>query len=463
MAKKAPKKKKPSGGNKPAAAKKKAISKKVLSAKKSPNKKKPTIKKKSAISKKTPDVKKKPTTKRAPVALLGYSLETMEAAKEHSIPFIAVVPEGFDIALKEDGVDCTTWDFYMRNQNSERLHEKLVERGVSHAVPLYEETVEWAGQLNTLLLKDPRAFQRALLFRDKAMMKRNAQMNGIRVGVFEEIRTREEALAFFEDINEARLRLDEEVPEPVHLKPLSAAGSVGHVFVRTREDITSLPDDAFPCLAESHLAGQEFSVEAFIHQGKIEFMNITEYVHLGYSQIVPETPKLTKQRPKIRKAIEKLIKAFGITNGMIHPEYFLDHEGELHFGEVANRVPGGHIFELIQKAHGFNPYAALLLCSDPNTTKRQLDRFFPKERDHKIFAANLMVYPRKATVYQLVFPQELADHPYFDRHTMFEPVTPKVAERVGFGNHYGTIFLAGEDPEILRELVQKYEDYDFYE
>ncbi len=401
--------------------------------------------------------------KKAPVALLGYSLETMEAAKEHNIPFVAVVPEGFDTALKEDGIDVVTWDFYMRNQNSERLSEKLVERGVSHAVPLYEETVEWAGQLNTVLLKDPRAFQRALLFRDKAMMKRNAQMNGIRVGVFEEIHSRDEALAFFEDINEARLRLQEEAPEPVHLKPLSAAGSVGHVFVRTRQDIADLPDDAFPCLAESHLAGQEFSVEAFIHKGKIEFMNITEYVHLGYSQIVPETPKLTKIRPKIRKAIEKLMKAFGIVNGMIHPEYFLDAEGELHFGEVAARVPGGHIFELIQKAHGFNPYAAFLLCSDPNTPKSVLDKFFPKEQDHKIFAANLMVYPRKASIHQLKFPQELADHPYMDRHTMFEPVTSKVAERVGFGNHYGTVFLAGEDPEILRELVQRYEDVDFYE
>ncbi|MDH5586505.1 MAG: ATP-grasp domain-containing protein [Nitrospirota bacterium] len=415
------------------------------------------------MAKKTTTAKKAPAAKKSPVALLGYSLETMEAAKEHNIPFVAVVPEGFDIALKEDGIDVVTWDFYMRNQNSERLSEKLVERGVSHAVPLYEETVEWAGQLNTVLQKDARAFQRSLLFRDKAMMKRNAQMNGIRVGVFEEIHSREEGLAFFEDINEARLRLQEEAPEPVHLKPLSAAGSVGHVFVRTRQDIIDLPDEAFPCLAESHLAGQEFSVEAFINKGKIEFMNITEYVHLGYSQIVPETPKLTKIRPKIRKAIEKLMKAFGIVNGMIHPEYFLDQEGELHFGEVAARVPGGHIFELIQKAYGFNPYAALLLCSDPNTPKSVLDKFFPREQDRKTYAANLMVYPRQAAIHQLKFPQELADHAYMDRHTMFEPVTSKVAERVGFGNHYGTIFLAGEDPEILRELVQRYETVDFYE
>ena len=114
------------------------------------------------MEKNAPVVKKSKVGKRAPVALLGYSLETMEAAKEHNIPFVAVVPEGFDIALKEDGVDVVTWDYYVHNQNSDRLYEKLLERGVSHAVPLYEETMEWVGSLKTRLIKDPRAIQRAL-------------------------------------------------------------------------------------------------------------------------------------------------------------------------------------------------------------------------------------------------------------------------------------------------------------
>ncbi|MDH5699542.1 MAG: hypothetical protein OEZ41_06225, partial [Nitrospirota bacterium] len=65
------------------------------------------------MEKKAPGVKNARVRKKAPVALLGYSLETMEAAKDHNIPFVAVVPEGFDIALKEDGVDVVTWDFYV--------------------------------------------------------------------------------------------------------------------------------------------------------------------------------------------------------------------------------------------------------------------------------------------------------------------------------------------------------------
>jgi len=37
-----------------------------------------------------------------------------------------------------------------------------------------------------------------------------------------------------------------------------------------------------------------------------------------------------------------------------------------------------------------------------------------------------------------------------------------VAERVGFGNHYGTIFFTGNDSEVMRTLMKKYEKYDFY-
>lgn len=402
------------------------------------------------------------STDRRPIALLGYSVETMEAATELDIPFIAVVPDAFVELLVKDGIPAEGWDFTLRNEESGRLAEKLAERGASVAVPLYEETVEWAGAVNGVLRDDPRSFQRSLLFRDKAMMKRNAQLNGIRVGVFEEIATRDDVLQFFRRVNQAMLRTHEDVSDPVHLKPLNAAGSVGHVVIGSEEDVDALPEDAFPCLAESHSSGQEFSVEAFVHRGKIRFMNITEYVHLGYSQIVPASPDLDRYRNQIETAVEKLIRAFQVEYGVIHPEYFIDADGDLNFGEVAARVPGGHIFDLISEAHEFNAYGAYVLCADPSTTEEQIERFFPAEREMPMYSANLMVYPKKPEVHELDIPSELLEHPYFRRHDMFEPATSKVAERVGFGNHYGTIYFAGEDPKILRELVERYEEYDFY-
>ncbi|MCR9092981.1 MAG: ATP-grasp domain-containing protein [bacterium] len=402
------------------------------------------------------------STDRRPIALLGYSVETMEAATELDVPFIAVVPEPFVDQLEKDGIPVESWDFGLRNEESGRLAERLSERGASVAVPLYEETVEWAGAVNGVLREDPRSFQRSLLFRDKAMMKRNAQLNGIRVGVFEEIASRDDALQFFRRVNRAMLRTHEDVSDPVHVKPLNAAGSVGHVVIGSEDDVAALPDDAFPCLAESHISGQEFSVEAFVHRGRIRFMNITEYVHLGYSQIVPASPDLDRYRDRIEAAVEKLIRAFQVEYGVIHPEYFVDADGDLNFGEVAARVPGGHIFDLISEAHGFNAYGAYVLCARPETTEEELDRFFPPAPEATRYSANLMVYPRQERVHELDMPSALLEHPCFERHDMFEPATSKVAERIGFGNHYGTIFFSGEDPKVLRELVEHYEEYDFY-
>ena len=56
------------------------------------------------------------------------------------------------------------------------------------------------------------------------------------------------------------------------------------------------------------------------------------------------------------------------------------------FGEVAARVPGGHIFELIEKAYNFNPFVAFALAADPETTDAELDEFFPKVGEHEGYA-----------------------------------------------------------------------------
>jgi hypothetical protein len=92
-----------------------------------------------------------------------------------------------------------------------------------------------------------------------------------------------------------------------------------------------------------------------------------------------------------------------------------------------------------------------------------LEAFFPVEVvSAKGIAGSLMVYPNVKKVNKLNIPEELKNHPYFEKHDMFIPITSKVAERVGFGNHYGTIFFFGKDSDIMRTLMKKYEDYNFY-
>lgn len=399
---------------------------------------------------------------RTKTALLGYCVPAMEALDDVGRPFVAVVPPAFESYMQEHGIEHVLWDFERRNDESAELATRLKDMGVSLAVPLFEETVEWAGALNGYFREDPRLFTRYMLFRDKAMMKRRAQMHGIRVGVFEEADSREDARRFFKRVNKALSKIDGDVEDPIHLKPLAAAGSVGHRVIRSEGDIETLADSEFPCLLESHLDGQEFSCEVFIHDKKIRFLNINEYVHLGHSNFSPASAKLQQLRPVIEKAVYELINAFDINYGMIHPEFFVTPEGSLSFGEVAARVPGGHIFELIEKAYGFNPFAGFALCADPSTTDEELAAFFPDPTDHDGYAGCLMVYPKRKIVTRVDVPEKLLEEPYYQKHNLFQPVNVKVAERAGFGDHYGTIYFGGDDAEEMRRLLLDYEEEDFY-
>ncbi|TWT07742.1 ATP-grasp domain-containing protein [Planococcus sp. CPCC 101016] len=396
-------------------------------------------------------------------ALLGWSLPAIEAIDKLDRPFVVVGPPDFQTFADENDITFIAWDFDRLNEGSDELYERLKELNTKVAVPIYEETVEWAGALNARFFDDPRIFNRSLLLRDKGLMKRKAQMSGIKVGVFEEAYSKDDIHRFLKRVNDALIKIDGDLNDPIHIKPLNKAGTVGHMMIRDASDIDKIGDQEFPYLMESHLDGQEFSCEAFIHNGQVKFLNITEYVRLGHSNFVPASPALEEWRPQILEQVQKLVDSFEIQYGVIHPEYFISHDGTLNFGEVAARVPGGHIFDLIERAYGFNAFQAQILCSDPDTSPEELDNFFPEEVvSAKGYAGSLMVYPRVRLIEKLDVPEELKNDPYFEKHDLFIPVTSKVAERVGFGNHYGTLFFFGDDSERMKELLKHYEDYDFY-
>jgi hypothetical protein len=396
------------------------------------------------------------------IALLGFCVPAMEALDNIGRPFVSVVPPDFAPYMEEHKLEYATWEFDKRNEKSNELADTLRNMNVGVAVPLFEETVEWAGALNGLFRDNKRLFSRYLLFRDKGMMKRRAQMHGIRVGVFEEAEGPDQVSKFLRRVNAAYNKLEGEFAEPVHLKPLAAAGCLGHRVLRTEQDVTELTDADFPCLLETHLDGQEFSCEVFIHNRKIRFLNITEYVHLGHSNFVPASAALESKRAVITRAVEELIEAFDIEYGMIHPEFFITPDDKVNFGEVAARVPGGHIFELIEKAYGFSPFAAFALCADPATTEEELEAFFPGHDEHDGYAGCLMVYPKKRVVTRIDVPDRLVKEDYYEKHNLFVPINPKVAERVAYGDHYGTIYFRGSDSEKMRTLLREYEEVDFY-
>lgn len=397
------------------------------------------------------------------IALLGWSLNAIEAAENFNRRYVVVAPDWAEDYCKQHDIPYVSWNFERLNDRSLEIAETLKEMGVNVSIPLFEETVEWAGAINSVLLDSPRLYGQSLLLRDKALMKRRAQLGGIRVGIFEEAHDKDDVVRFLKRVNQTLLKLDGDPNDPIHLKAFDKAGCLGHRVIRTPDEIDAIPDEEFPVLMESHLDGWEFAVEAWIHNGKIAFLNISEYVTLGYSVFVPASPELERYRDQIRHQIEKLIKTFDIEFGLIHPEYFVTSDGEMYFGEVAYRPPGFKVFELLERVYGFNAYQASILVFDPKTSPEEVAEFFPREVvDADGFAGCFGVYPRRRVVSRLEIPEEVEDHPYFESHELTAPMEETVTKRTAFGTHWGLVYFRGDDAHKLRDLLKAQEDMDYY-
>ncbi|HEU0190771.1 MAG TPA: carboxylate--amine ligase [Mycobacterium sp.] len=397
------------------------------------------------------------------VALLGWSPNAVDALDRFDRRYVVVAPDWAEEYCHQHGIPYIPWNFERLNERSVEIAETLKERGVDVAIPLFEETVEWAGAINSVLQDNPRLLGQAMLLRDKSLMKRRAQLGGIRVGIFEEAHERSDVMRFLKRVNQTLLKLDGDPNDPIHLKAFDKAGCLGHRVISTPDEIDMIPDEEFPALMESHLDGWEFAVEAWVHNGKIWFLNISEYVRLGYSVFVPASPELERYRPEITRQVEKLIKTFDIDFGFVHPEYFVTSDGEMYFGEVAYRPPGFKVFELLERAYGFNAYQGLVLAFDPKTTEQELADFFPREVvDAKGCAGCFGVYPRRRVVSKLEMPEETEDHDYFESHELTAPLEEMVTKRTAFGTHWGLVYFFGEDPDEMRRTLQRQEELDFY-
>ncbi len=397
------------------------------------------------------------------VALLGWSLNAIEALNQFDRRFVVVAPDWAEEYAREHNIPFIPWNFERLNDRSHEIAQQLKAEGVDVAIPLFEETVEWSGAINSVLLGNPRLLGQSMLFRDKALMKRRAQLGGIRVGIFEEAHDKDDVVRFLRRVNQTLLKLDGDPNDPIHLKAFDKAGCLGHRVIRTVEDVESITPDEFPALLESHLDGWEFGVEAWIQDGKIRFLNISEYVRLGYSVFVPASPELEKWRPRLEEEINKLIETFEIDFGFIHPEYFVTSDGKMYFGEVAYRPPGFKAFELIERAYGFNCYQAQVVCFDPKSTPEEVESFFPRPVvDAKGHAGCFGVYPRLRVVSKLEIPKETEEHEYYEYHDLALPLEETVTKRSAFGTHWGLVYFFGNDPDRMRDLLAAQEELDFY-
>jgi biotin carboxylase len=192
-------------------------------------------------------------------------------------------------------------------------------------------------------------------FRDKLAMRGRAKVSGIPVPEFVHVLT-------YDNLKEFMAR----VKPPWLLKPRSQASGIGMKKIERAEDLwpwlDQLGDQQSFYLLEQFLPGDIFHVDSVVSELKVVFAEVHAYgkppldvSHHGGIFTTRTVPRASAESKALLKINREVIQALGLMRGVTHAEFLRAHEdGKFCFIEIAARVGGAYIADMIEAATGIN-------------------------------------------------------------------------------------------------------------
>lgn len=150
---------------------------------------------------------------------------------------------------------------------------------------------------------------------------------------------------------------------PLMLKPVDSAGSRGVIKVEASAQLASAFayaqqfSQSGDVIAEAFMPGQEYTVEAFVHQGQVAIYAITRKTKLANKPVAYrlETAELSMSlQQQIADYINQAVQALAYENGPIHAEIIIN-QNNIGIVELAGRGGGFLVFEkFIRSASGID-------------------------------------------------------------------------------------------------------------
>lgn len=314
--------------------------------------------------------------------------------------------------------------------------ELLGGRAPDAVIALVERAVLPAAELRAALgVRGARA-DRAILWRDKLLMKARIHEAGL---AHAELRPIAGGVGARELIDELGL--------PLVLKPRSASGGRGTMIAETEREVQAALHEGW--LAERFVHGIELSVESFVQAGVVIFENVTEYLVPGWANIVPAALPERVERA-VRSLNRAAIEALEVTDGLTHLEAFVvggARDPQIVFGELASRPPGGGLMELISRAYGFDPWTAHL--------EVELGRSVDLPRDAVRSAGIWFLHPGAGTIVRAEGIEGARAVPGIDEVECRVKVGDRVREREGVGQHVGRIVAETGSREATAAALER--------
>ena len=234
-------------------------------------------------------------------------------------------------------------------------------RRIDRVVALEEFDVVTAALMREHLCLPGLSSSRAKVFRDKLSMAVHATRAGINVPEFVPLVNRDEVTEFME-----------RVPAPWIVKPRSDVSAIGirkvseaSEVMRTMDEMNereNLRERASSYLLARFVPGEVFHVDSVVNDGKVAFAGTNQYgrppmqvAHQGGAYISRTLERGSADERALLDANKKLVKALGLERGATHAEFIKsDEDGKFYFLEIAARVGGAYIAEVLEAASGVN-------------------------------------------------------------------------------------------------------------
>ena len=236
-----------------------------------------------------------------------------------------------------------------------------------------------------------------------------------------------------------------QVPGPWLLKPRAEASALGIRKIEEPEqlwrNLDELGDRQSHFLLEKFVPGDIFHVDSIVSKSKVAFSVVHQYgrppmqvMHEGGVFTTRTVDRASRDSKELTALNDALAPSLGMVRGVTHAEYIRAHaDGRFYFLEIAARVGGAFIADLVEAATGINLWREWAKIEVAYLREKKYAP--PKPRED--YAGSVLCLAKTAE----------PDTSAFD--------APEIVYRMKKHHHAGLI-VRSPDPERVHKLLEEY-------
>jgi biotin carboxylase len=301
-------------------------------------------------------------------------------------------------------------------------------------VALDEFDLETAAQVREHMRVRGMGVTASAYYRDKLAMRTGALESGFLVPEFCRVLNYDELRAYMAH-----------VPAPWLLKPRSEASALGIKKIQEPEQLwralDELGDRQSRFLMEQFVPGDIFHVDSIVSEGSVVFAVAHQYgrppmqvMHEGGVFTTRTVDRASSDWADLTALNARLAPALGMVRGVTHGEYIKSHaDGRFYFLEIAARVGGAFIADLVEASTGVNLWREWARLEVMNLRGES----YKLPATHESYSGSVLCLAQTAE----------PDTAAFD--------APEIVYRMKKHHHAGLI-VRSDDPNRVRELLEQY-------